>query len=103
MQWDVSEGATFGPVASTRLTKVTWLGKRVVVIVTELGVGGVAPGAMDPKLQISRIVDVRLGHRSKSMGMSMLTRPGYLLKVDNARIGGGLQMLRPSPVSPIDS
>ncbi|KAI3737319.1 hypothetical protein L2E82_27317 [Cichorium intybus] len=47
---DVSEGATFGPVASTGLAEVTWLGKRVVVVVTELGVGGVASGAMDQGL-----------------------------------------------------
>lgn len=43
---DITEGATFGPVASTGFAVVTRLGKRVVVVVTELGVGGVTSRTM---------------------------------------------------------
>lgn len=43
---DFAEGSTFGPVASAGLAKVTRLRKGVVVVVTELGVGGVASRAM---------------------------------------------------------
>ena len=42
---DVTEGPTLGPITTASLVEVTRLREVVVVVVTELGVGGVAPWA----------------------------------------------------------
>uniref|UniRef100_A0A8R7QJD1 Uncharacterized protein n=1 Tax=Triticum urartu TaxID=4572 RepID=A0A8R7QJD1_TRIUA len=47
---DVAERAALGPVAAARLAEVARLGEVVVVVVAELGVGGVAPGATQRRL-----------------------------------------------------
>lgn len=43
----VAEGAAVGPVTAAGLAEVTWLRVVVVVVVTELGVGGVAAWAWE--------------------------------------------------------
>ncbi len=42
---DVTEGPTVGPVATAGLAEVAWLREVVVVVVAELGVGGVTAWA----------------------------------------------------------
>lgn len=44
---DVAEGAAVGPVAAARLAEVARLREVIVIVVTELGVGGVAPRAAE--------------------------------------------------------
>jgi len=44
---DVAEDAALGPVAATVFAEVARLGEVVVVVVTELGVEGVAAGALE--------------------------------------------------------
>ena len=44
--WDVAEGAAFGPVATACFAEVSGLREAVVVVVAEFGVGGVAARAL---------------------------------------------------------
>lgn len=50
---DVAKRSAFGPVAATVLAEMAGLREVVVVVVAELGVGGVAPGTLDWWLLIS--------------------------------------------------
>lgn len=45
--WDVTEGATVGPVAAAGLAEMARLREVVVVVVAELGVGGLAAWALE--------------------------------------------------------
>ena len=45
--WNVPECTSFGPVPSTGLAKVPRLREAVIIVVTELGVGGVAPRTLE--------------------------------------------------------
>uniref|UniRef100_A0A8R7UKR1 Uncharacterized protein n=1 Tax=Triticum urartu TaxID=4572 RepID=A0A8R7UKR1_TRIUA len=49
---DVAERAAAGPVASAGLAEVTGLREGVVVEVAELGVGGLAARALEPRLRL---------------------------------------------------
>jgi len=62
---DVAEGAAVGPVAAAGLAEVARLGVVVVVVVAELGVGGVAPRAGEVLL-----LDRRRRHRSMRLARS---------------------------------
>ena len=44
---DIAKGAALRPVAATGLAEVAWLRRAVVVVVAELGVGGVAAWAVE--------------------------------------------------------
>jgi hypothetical protein len=48
---DVAERAAAGPVAAAGAAEVAGLGEGVVVEVAELGVGGVAARALEPRLR----------------------------------------------------
>ena len=54
---DVAEGAAMGPVPATGFAEVARLGVVVVVVVAELGVGGLATGA-------GEVLLLRRGRRS---------------------------------------
>ena len=64
---DVTEGPTLGSITTASLVEVTRLREVVVVVVTELGVGGVAPWAWQRLgLARRRMAHALLGPGSRS-------------------------------------
>lgn len=58
--WDIPERASLSPVPPATLAEVPGLGEAVVVVVTELGVGGGTPGALQGLLRMRRELPILL-------------------------------------------
>ena len=97
---DVPEGSALRPVAAARLAEVAWLLEAVVVVVAELGVGGVAPRAVERLLLLrpraplgaTRACQRRRRRATTAQGTARCRRRrvriiGALARIRGARVG----------------
>lgn len=87
---DVAEGAAAGPVALAGLAEMSGLGEAVIVVVAELGIGGVAAGAFEcGLLLLCRPIYNPSGWRSSSSVDHLVVLVGGTGTSGVAAAGGG--------------